>query len=131
MIYSPSQEMDKIIDSWLTSRTAWTGETLDSPDTITFSGTDPENAVDASGFQQNRFKFESTGKNGGNPLEDARHIVSDLTGDTGFLSSYCSWWIVRYHVCHHDEDGSCETWTVLDKSNSYTGQENVPLEVPQ
>jgi len=63
----------------------------------------------------------------------SQYIVSNLIGQTGYCASYCDWWIVRAHTCDHDEsDGSgCSDWFVVDSSNNYSGQTDVPDEVPQ
>ena len=123
--------MDNYIESWLTSWTAWTEEEVDNPSSMQFSNIGGDNTVDASGFQQNRFEFEGVGDGTRTVQEDAEYIVSNLIGQVGYLASYCDWWIVRWHQCYHDEDKGCESWEVLDSSANYSGQTDVPSEVPQ
>ena len=131
IIYSPSSHMDNYIGSWLTSWTAWTEEELDNPGSMQFSNIDGDNTVDASGFQQNRFLFEGVESENRSPERDAKYIVSNLTGITGYLASYCDWWVIRWHQCFHDENKGCTSWKVLDSSDSYSEFQNVPSEVPQ
>lgn len=63
----------------------------------------------------------------------SQYIVSNLIGEVGYLASYCDWWIVRAHVCDHDQNErrGCGSWFVVDSSNNYSGQTDVPAEVPQ
>lgn len=123
VIYSPSSSMDSYLSSWLTSWTAWTEENVDSPSSFTEGGYDyPE--VDASGFERNRFEWDN--KNGRTAQEDAEYIVSNLIGETGYLASYCEWWIVKWHECTHDETDECGETKILDSSNNYSGQSDVP-----
>jgi len=131
IVYSPSQSMDSYLSSWLTSWTAWTEETIDEPHSMTFTNIDSGTEVDASGFQQNCFMFEGVKSEDRTPKRDAKYIVSNLTGITGYLASYCDWWVIRWHQCFHDEGKGCSNWKVLDSSNSYSEYQNVPSEVPQ
>jgi len=94
-------------------------------------GTGSDTEVGASGFQQNRFMFEGVKSEDRTSERDAKYIVSNLTGITGYLASYCDWWMIRWHQCFHDEGKGCSNWKVLDSSDSYSEYENVPDEVPQ
>jgi len=129
VIYSPSASMDSYLSSWLTSWTAWTEETPDEPHPLTFSNIETGNTVDAAGFKQNRFMFEGVGDGSRTVQEDAEYIVSNLIGQVGYLASYCDWWVVRHHQCFHDEGKGCDSWTVIDSSDNYSGQTDVPAEV--
>jgi len=131
VVYSPSASMDNYLSSWLTSWTAWTEETPDEPHSMTFSNIETGNTVDAAGFKQNRFEFEGVGDGSRTIQEDAEYIVSNLISQVGYLASYCDWWIVRHHQCFHDENKGCTDWVVIDSSNNYAGQTDVPDEVPQ
>jgi len=126
VVYSPSSQMDYFLESWLTSWTAWTEESVNNPGGITFSGFEYETEIQASGFQGNRFEWDDTGRAA---REDAEFIASQLTGQVGYLASYCDWRVVRWHQCYHDDDKSCDDWQVLDSSDNYSGQEDVPSEV--
>ena len=143
VVYSPSTDMDSYIESWLTGWTAWSEEPFDSPSSKTFRSLESDTEVSASGFQGNRFQFEGVESEDRSPERDAKYIVSDLTGITGYLASYCDWWVIRWHRCDHDgvdplgcgyinSEGDFEHgWKVLDSSNSYSEYQNVPNEVPQ
>jgi len=128
VIYSPNASMDSFLSSWLTSWSAWEPEAHDEPQPLQFTNIETGNTVDAAGFQQNRFQWDDTGRE---PKADAEYIVSQLIGQTGYCASYCDWWIVRWHQCYHDENKGCESWIVIDSSNNYSGQTDVPSEVPQ
>lgn len=128
VIYSPSASMDDYLSTWLTNWSAWEPEPHSEPGPLQFSSIETGDTVDASGFQQNRFQWDDTGRE---PQADAEYIVSIITGETGYLASYCDWWIVRWHQCRHDEDKGCDSYVVIDSSNNYSGQTDVPSEVPQ
>jgi len=128
VIYSPNASMDSYLSSWLTSWSAWEPEPHSEPSPMQFSNIETGETVDAAGFRQNRFQWDDTGRE---PQADAEYIVSQLTGQVGYLASYCDWWIVRWHQCYHEEDKGCDSWVVIDSSNNYSGQSDVPSEVPQ
>lgn len=107
-----SWEIHEIVD-WSTD-----GKTLELKDLSAFEG--------------------QTLNNRNNQLVDSevffsQYIVSNLIGQNGYCASYCDWWIVRAHTCDHDEDNGsgCGNWFVIDSSSNYSGQTDVPSEVPQ
>lgn len=116
------------LPTWLTSWTAWTEEEVTDPKLQTFQDLKTGETVECHGFTSNRFEFEG---GFGSPQEDAEYIMSQLMGEVGYLASYCDWWIVRWHQCFHDEGGGCGDWIVIDSSNNYSGQTDVPSEVSQ
>lgn len=207
VVYSPSQNMDSYLETWLNGWTAWSKEPFESPSSMTFTEIDSGSQVSASGFRQNRFQLDSsdhaniieadvanntitvdkgmtgnivggetfqlrrdnqreevhtvsdftsngdgtttitleslTTRNENQTVEEreselvdgttffSQYIVSNLIGQTGYLASYCDWWVVRSHVCDHDqsEKKGCGGWYTIDKSDNYSGFSDVPSEV--
>lgn len=128
VIYSPSSEMDNSLSDEVDSWTVWNTNNQIVPDTDYFKDSNG-NIVEVSGFRTNRFELRDSSKSIQN---DAESIVSNLTGSTGYLASYCDWWIVRWHPCRYDETNDtsdCGNWKILDMSNDYTGYSSVPDEV--
>lgn len=127
VVYSPSSQMDDFLETWLTNWTAWTEE-VNMPKTFEEKDSRGLKPINVSGFKENRFELEDTGRS---PREDADFIMSQLTGRVGYLASYCDWWVVKWHECVHDENGeeNCGKWKILDSSNNYSSQQDVPAQV--
>lgn len=60
VIYSPSQDMDSYLETWLTNWTAWSREPFTGPEPMTFTDIEIGTSAEASGFRQNRFELDSS-----------------------------------------------------------------------
>jgi len=102
LYYSPSQEMDDLVSSFLDVADDWSKEELDYPSKRTFGELNPDvEELEASGFGQNRFVWQDTGKR---PAVDAREAVKGLDINIDKINQYTDWWILKWHMCDHDGD---------------------------
>lgn len=128
LYYAPSAEMDKIVSNVLDQVDEWSQESLEYPTDKVFVDIDAGTEINASGFSGNRFEWIDKNQD---PRTDAEEALKDIVNNISKVNDITDWWIIRWHECYHDEDKPCGEWAVIDSSNNYSGQTDVPSEVPQ
>ena len=97
LFHSPTGSTDfhNWLDTWLTNMTPWSypGVQNELPLLNQPNGDDPEYYAGELAFDWN--------------AESKSIIVDNLEG---YLSSYCDWYRLGYHICTHDEDDADCTW---------------------
>ncbi len=94
--------MDELVSSFLDVANEWSKEELEYPSKKTFGQFNPDvEELEASGFGQNRFVWQDTGKR---PAVDAREAVKGLDINIDKINQYTDWWILKWHMCDHDGD---------------------------